>query len=250
MKKPTLITRLVTGLALVVITVSQAWCAPLLVGIIDSPLLGYYDEKQRLRGFEAELAQQICSKLEHQCQFVIQTFAKNIEGVRLGHLDMALSSILVTDNRKKTLLFSQRYMRSVSSYVGVPDKQPKYRPIHVAVIKRSVQEHFLRQNFNSSIKVVAFDQNKEMYQALKENRVDQVLAPSIVQLGFLSNDNSGRFDLIGEPLDNPKLSGDIAVAIHQQKPSLKDQVDKALTDLLIDGSYNHLNNKYFPFNTY
>jgi len=250
MKKPALITRLVTGLALTVITASQAWCAPLLVGIIDSPLMGYHDDKQRLRGFEAELAQQICAKLEYQCHFVLQPFAKNIEDVRLGHLDMALSSILVTDHRKKTLLFSQRYMRSVSSYIGTPNKQPKYRPIQVAVIKHSVQEHFLRQKFSSSIKVMAFDQNKEMYQALKENRVDQVLAPSIVQLDFLSNDNSGQFDLIGEPLDNPKLSGNIAVAIHRKKPDLKDQVDKALTDLLIDGSYNHLNNKYFPFNTY
>lgn len=222
----------------------------LLVGILESPMMGYRDADNQLSGFEAELAQQICERIDHQCEFVLQPFGQNLKGVRQGHLDLAFSSILINESRKTYLTFSERYMRSVSIYIGNPEKQPKYRPTRVGVVKDSVQEFYLEQNFSGSIETLTYTDVEEAYAALKEGDADRILLPAIIQLGFLYSDSSGLFDLIGGPIDNPKLSGDVAVAITPQRKQLKSSIDQAIRGLLTDGSYNRLNNKYFPFNIY
>lgn len=220
------------------------------VGILDSRMMGFRDQSNQLTGFEAELAQQICDRMQRQCDLTLQPFSSNLDGVKSGQLDMALSSILVTEARKQYLIFSERYMRSVSSYIGNPDRQPKYRPARVGVVSGSVQQFYLQQNHSATIETQTYPNIDEVYAALKAKEIDQVLLPAIIQLGFLYNDTSGLFDLIGGPIDNPKLAGDVAVAISPKKPTLKADVDRAIRSLLTDGSYNKLNNKYFPFNIY
>lgn len=146
---------------------------PLLVGIIESPLMGFKDSNNELKGFEAELALLICEKIQRQCELYLQSFAKNVADVQQGQLDMALSSILVNEQRKQSLLFSTRYMRSVSHYIGNPDTQPKYRPLKVAVLKGSVHEHYLRQVHSGHIETVTFDDIQPLYQALKRARLTE-----------------------------------------------------------------------------
>lgn len=243
-----LFSSLTAVLALSLATFAQA--DPLLIGILDSPTMGYRSTDNQLLGFEAELAQQICERSHLECEFVLQPFALNLESVRDGKLDMAFSSILVTEARKQHFVFSERYMRSVSSYIGNPGKQPRYRPVRVAVVKDSVQEVYLKQSQSAAFEALSFSNVDEAYQALKTGQADRVLLPAIIQLGFLYSDDSGLFDLIGEPLDNPKLAGDVAVAIHPDRAELKSGIDEALKSLLVDGSFNRLNNKYFPFNIY
>lgn len=251
MAKPNILKPLFGLLAtLLLFTSMPAKSDTLLIGILESPMMGYRDADNQLSGFEAELAQQICERIDHDCEFVLQPFGNNLDGVRHGQLDMAFSSILVTEARKQYLTFSERYMRSVSSYVGNPDKQPKYRPTKVAVVKDSVQEYYLKQNFSTSMETLIYTDVDEVYAALKNGDADLVLLPAIIQLGFLYNDASGLFDLIGGPIDNPKLAGDVAVAITPERQRLKTDIDQAIRSLLTDGSFNRLNNKYFPFNIY
>ncbi len=251
MAKPRVLTRLTGFMVSLMLLMPQVSFADILkVGILDSPMMGYRDTDNQLSGFEAELAQQICERISHDCEFVLQPFGNNLDGVRHGQLDLALSSILVTEARKQYLTFSERYMRSVSSYIGNPEKQPKYRPTKVAVVKDSVQEFYLKQNFSTSMETLIYTDVDEVYAALKSGEADQVLLPAIIQLGFLYRDSSGMFDLIGGPIDNPKLAGDVAVAITPDRHLLKTEIDQAIRSLLTDGSYNRLNNKYFPFNIY
>lgn len=251
MTKPSVYKKLAGLLATLMLLISKpSFGETLLVGILDSPMMGYLDADNQLSGFEAELAQQICERIDYQCEFILQPFGLNLEGVRQGHLDLAFSSILVTDARKKYLTFSERYMRSVSIYVGNPKKQPKYRPTKVGVVKDSVQEFYLQQNFSHSMETLTYTNVDEAYAALKSGETDRVLLPAIIQLGFLYDDRSGLFDLIEGPIDNPKLTGDVAIAITPERPELKTGIDQAIRSLLTDGSYNHLNNKYFPFNIY
>lgn len=220
------------------------------VGILNSPMTGFKDASGKLTGFEAELAEHVCERINQKCEFILQPFAHNLLGIQNGSLDLAFSSILITNARKELIIFSERYMRSVSSFIGNPSTQPKYRPVKVAVVKGSVQETFLRQKYSGTMQPLVFADVESAYLALTEKRVDRVLLPAIMQLGFLYNDDSGLFDLVGEPIDDPKISGDVAIAISQNQKLLKPEIDKALQSLLTDGSFNRLNNKYFPFNIY
>ncbi len=238
-----------TLLAFICTTPLQA--APsLTVGVLNAPVMGYHNSKHQLMGFEGELAQQICERIKRQCKFVLQPFNANLDGVRQGRIDLAFSNILVTEARSREFTFSERYMRSVSYYIGNPNTQPKYRSTRVAAIKGSVHAFYLQQNHSASMETVVYTDVSEIYTALKNGDVDLVLLSTILQLGFLYYDESGLFDLIGNPIESPGLAGDIAVAISPAQKQLKPDIDQALHSLLTDGSFNRLNNKYFPFNIY
>lgn len=220
------------------------------VGILKSAQMGYATEDGKIKGFEAELAQLICERIQSHCQLVIQPFSKNLAEVRSGALDLALSSILVTPEREKNLSFSAPYMRSVSAYIGNPDTQPKYRPIRVAVISASVQQRYLEKNHSETMIAMPYQNIRETFESLRQGEVDRVLLPAIIQLNFLSENQDNRFELLGEPLEHPMLSGEVAVALpHKNKPLIT-KINRAISQLLIDGSFNALNNKYFPFNIY
>lgn len=222
---------------------------PLLVGVLESSVMGYRGN-QRILGFEAELAQKVCQQLQRRCELLLQSFSKNLEDVRQGHLDMAFSSILITPERREQLLFSNRYMRSVSCYIGKPGEQPRYRPARIAVVTDSVQAAYLQQLNRPDIEILRYNAISEVYQALESGAADQVLGPAVIQLGFLSSQPEDDFDLLGKPVDHPDVAGDVAVAVHPTRPALLAEVNAALELFMTNGSYNYLNKKYFPFNIY
>ncbi|OOV87785.1 substrate-binding periplasmic protein [Oceanospirillum linum] len=239
-----------TLLAALCATTPVQAASPLTVGILSAPVMGYRDANHQVMGFEGELAQQICERIKRQCIFVLQPFSTNISDIRQGRIDLAFSNILVTEARSREFVFSERYMRSVSYYVGNPNTQPKYRSTRVAVIKGSVHAFYLQQNHSAAMEAVVYTDISDIYAALKRGDVDLVLLSTILQLGFLYSDESGLFDLIGNPIESSGLAGDIAVAINPAQKQLKPDIDQALRSLLTDGSFNRLNNKYFPFNIY
>lgn len=233
-------------------TTHQQASTEIKVGILNAPQMGFYDPGQQLMGFEAELAQMLCERLPppYQCTFRLQSFRQNLQDVQQGRLDMALSNILVTDERLQRIRFSQRYMRSTPSYIGDPNRQPTDRPARVAVLEGSVHARFLHLMLQADRLPVVYPDVQDLYEALLSGVVDQVMAPSIMQLGFLHQPQSEHLDMLEPPLDLPHIAGDIAVAMPATHAGLQQQINNALQQLLTDGSYDRLNKRYFPFNTY
>lgn len=223
--------------------------AMLKVGVIDAPFLGFVDQNGQLTGFEVELAQAICHGLQRSCDIQLQPFQVNLQQVQTKQLDFALSSFLVTEQRKEKGLFSERYMRSYSSYLGAVD-QPQYRAVRVGVVKGSTQERYLLQKEQSAIEAVSFVDIQSTYDALLAGQVDQVLFPAIIQLKFLAEHPELELELLGEPLREHNLGGEVAVGLPIGHDVLRDEINQVLQRLLTDGTYNKLNKKYFPFNVY
>lgn len=223
--------------------------ASLQVGVLKSANMGFLNAQQKPAGFEAELAQGICQRLKRTCQIKLQSFSNNLQDLRDNRLDFALSSIMVTDERKEYLLFSDHYMSSFSIFIGLPE-QPKYRPVRVGVVKGSVQEKYLRQYKADTMQSVSFAHLQETYQALLRQDVNQVLGPAILQLGFISQHPEMEYELLGEPIRQYNLGGKVAIALPKTQVKLQQEINQTLSEMLTDGSYNQLNKKYFPFSIY
>ncbi|WP_157834534.1 substrate-binding periplasmic protein [Oceanospirillum beijerinckii] len=240
--------------SLVVLLLTQSLAAlaqtsTLNVGILESANMGFLDQFQQPTGFEVELAQGICLRLKRNCEIKLQSFSQNLQDIQDEKVDFALSSIMVTEERSKHLLFSDHYMSSFSIFVGLPE-QPKYRQVKVAVVKGSVQEKYLRQHKADTMVAISYAHLNETYQALLGQEVDQVLGPAILQLGFLSQHPDKEYELLGEPIRQFNLGGKVAVALPLKQFELQQQINDILSEMLTDGSYNQLNKKYFPFSVY
>lgn len=75
----------------------------------------FADEKGRFVGFEIDLVREIADRLGHSVEFVNIPFNGLFSAVQSGRIDVALSSMTITDKRLRSVSFAQPYYDSAQS---------------------------------------------------------------------------------------------------------------------------------------
>ena len=73
------------------------------------------DASGKLIGFEVELAWSLCRYMERQCEIVEQDWDGMIPALVMRKFDAIMAGMSITDERKKTITFSQGYADEVAS---------------------------------------------------------------------------------------------------------------------------------------
>jgi ABC-type amino acid transport substrate-binding protein len=122
----------------------------------------------------------------------------------------------------------------------------------VGVQRATIHENFLRDNFGDVIDIKSYATQDEANADLVAGRVDLVLADSVaLDEGFLKTDSGKGFAFIGPGYNDPKWFGDGAgIAVRKGEPELLDGLNAALKQILADGTYKKINDKYFVFDVY
>ena len=70
-----------------------------------------------------------------------------------------------------------------------------------------------------------------------------------IDLGFLKTDSGKDFEFVGQPFFGPPeiLGIGAGIAVRKEDGALRDAFNKALGEMVSDGTYKKLNEKYFPF---
>jgi polar amino acid transport system substrate-binding protein len=103
-------------LVLLVATISNAVSAELVVGAnIGNVPWEFQNAQGEFVGFEIDLAKEIGSRLNKDVDIVNIPFNGLFSAVQSGRIDIALSSITITEKRLKSLSFAQPYYDSAQS---------------------------------------------------------------------------------------------------------------------------------------
>mgnify|MGYP001767220339 CR=1 FL=1 len=83
-------------------------------------------------------------------------------------------------------------------------------------------------------------------------RLDLVLADSVVLYEWMEKTDDGKCcKFVGNPIKDVKYFGEGAgIAIRKDEPELKEMFNKAIKDIIANGTYQKINDKYFPFSVY
>jgi len=73
------------------------------------------DASGNLIGFEVELANELCKIMKHECTIVEQDWDGMIPALVMRKFDAIMAGMSITDERKKTITFSQGYADEVAS---------------------------------------------------------------------------------------------------------------------------------------
>ncbi len=107
----------------------------LVVGISDGglPFLAIVDNK--LIGFEIELCERFAAHIGKKVRFSNMDFSALIAAVAAGKVDMIVSAIFITDERKQSINFSDPYyeegdagLRPEEEHRGLRHLRCRYRP--------------------------------------------------------------------------------------------------------------------------
>lgn len=217
------------------------------------------DAQGKVQGFDADVGNALCQKLDMKCRFVVQAFDSLIPALEAERFDLVISGMSVTAERSKVISFSIPYATEDSSFV-LPDGDPLLTADNqdallkgltgktVGVQSGTTQGAFL-QKYAPDMKLKTYETQDQMQMDLVAGRLDASFSEVTPQSQFLDTSGKGKFamaDYVVKSSADPEILGlGIGAGINQKNTELKAKVDKALCELITEGTLKTSSEKWF-----
>jgi arginine/ornithine transport system substrate-binding protein len=251
---------LLGGLALSLIA-SSLFAAekPLRLGIEAAyPPFAFKTADGQIAGFDYEIGNALCAEMQVQCQWVEQEFDGLIPSLKVKKVDAILSSMTITDERRKSVDFTGKYYYSPARLVMKAGTEVDADFANLKDKRIGVQRSTTTDRFASAVmaaqgvEVVRYTSQNEIYLDMISGRLDGTLADAIpVEEGFLKTDNGKGFAFVGPSFTDPKYFGEGAgIAVRKGDSELLGKLNAAIQAIRENGEYQKIQDKYFSFDIY
>jgi len=220
------------------------------------PPFNYKDAAGNLKGFDIDIAKALCDKMKVKCVFVAQDWDGIIPGLLAKKYDAIVASMSITDERKKKVDFTDPYYRSPATFVvpknsPITDVSPKAMAGRtIGAQSSTIHANYLEDNYKDST-IRLYKTQDEVNADLAAGRLDAQLADKLVLFEWLKTKDGQCCKFVGPAITDPRWFGEGAgIAVRKEDKDLKEMFNKALKEILADGTYEKINKKYFPFSIY
>ncbi|HET6410204.1 MAG TPA: ABC transporter substrate-binding protein/permease, partial [Chthoniobacteraceae bacterium] len=174
-------------------------------------------------------------------------FAGIIPALQSGQIDAAIAGLSITDERKKSVLFSDPYIESGLSILvpvsntsiqSAADLEGKRVAVQQGSTGAKVADELKAEGKVDSVKY--FTSASLMMMEVAKGGVDAVIHDTPFSNTYMASD-PGKVRALPEPL----ASESYAVAFNSKSTELQAQVDQAIKELTADGTIERLKAKYF-----
>ncbi len=211
-----------------------------------------------LTGFDVDYAKAICNEIKMKCVFVEQAWGGIIPALAAKKFDVIISSMSITEARKKVVLFTDKYSAAVNNIAvkkgsGVDGSVASLMGKKVGAGKGSTQETYAKKVYEKAgITVVGYPTPQDAYLDLIAGRVDAVVGNKLqIKTALLSKPEGKDFAYAGPDLDDQAVFGvGAGMAMRMEDTELRDKLNAAIKATRANGAYKKVNDKYFDFDTY
>lgn len=201
-----------------------------------------YLKDGKFTGFDNDLLTAVAGKLGLTVEFVGTDFSALLSQVNNRKFDVGSSSITITEARRKTVDFGNGYD---FGYFGldVPAGSPitgfdQLAGKRVVVVQGTVQDDYATGKQLDPVRVP--DYNGAINQ-LKAGTADAWIAPA--EIGEKSaTDSNGKITVAAKQLSPAPT----AYAVAKGNDKLREALNKALDDVIADGTWSRLQAQYYP----
>lgn len=205
----------------------------------------FVDEKGNITGFDYDIVNAIAKQAGFKAEWTNAKWDGIFVALANGEFDIVASSVTITDERKKTIDFSDPYFNAGQVIAVKADNTTITGPdsltagVKVGVQLGTTGDIWLTDNTKADVK--RFDENPLAMQALSSGDVDAVVGDSVTIADIVTKNPELKIKIVGEPFTD-ELYG---IAIRQGQPELVAKINKALADIKADGTYDTIYAKYF-----
>ena len=239
------------------------------------------DASGNLIGFEVELANELCAIMKHECTIVEQDWDGMIPALLMRKYDAIMAGMSITDERLKTINFSQGYADEVASLavikgsdlegmdtpeginlsLGGSEVKKALKTMTSALAGKTVctqtgtiHQNFLESGDVGSVNVRTYKTQDEVNLDLTAGRCDVALAAAVAFTDYA--DKSGEaVVLVGPTLSGGAFGNGVGVgirkggddAIGKRDAQLLKDFNKAIDKARKDGIISKLSIKHFGF---
>ena len=208
-------------------------------------------------GFDVDIANAVCEQVKRKCVFVEQVWDSMIPGLQAKKYDVIISSMSITEDRKKVVDFTDKYYNTPSKIIVKNDikftNEASLKGKKIGVLKGSTQEKYANGELKKvGVIVTPYEAQDQVYLDIKSGRLDGTVADVLeVTGGFLSKPEGKDYVLVGPELFIPKYFGTGAgFAVRKGDTALKTELNGAIKAIRANGIYKKINDKYFKIDVY
>ncbi|WP_168788125.1 ABC transporter substrate-binding protein [Paraburkholderia aromaticivorans] len=212
----------------------------------------------KLTGFDIDLGNQICARLKAKCVWVENDFDGMIPALKAKKFDGVLSSMSMTPQRAEQINFSAKLFNTPTRLIAKKGSTLLPTPESLAgktigVEQGTIQETYAKTYWEpKGAKVVPYQNQDQVYTDLLSGRLDGALQDAVqADIGFLNTPRGAGFQFAGKDIVDAKILGNGAgIGMRKDDVDLKEKIDKAIADIIKDGTYKTIEKKYFVFDVY
>lgn len=211
----------------------------------------------RPTGFDVDIAEALCNEIKRKCVYVEQVWDSMIPGLQAKKYDVIVSSMSITDERKKVVDFTDKYYNTPSRIVVKTGTAftdaASLKGKKMGVLKGSTQEKYATGELKpAGVKIIPYEAQDQVYLDIKSGRLDGTVADTVeVTGGFLRKPEGQGYGFVGPSLSDVKYFGyGVGIAVRQGETQLKDELNAAIKAIRSNGTYETVSKKYFDFDVY
>jgi polar amino acid transport system substrate-binding protein len=206
-----------------------------------------FREGGELTGFDVELMEEIASRLGLEVKWVDTAFDTIFTQLAAGQFDVVASATTITEERAEQVNFTEPYYLSQQGLTINTEETPNISALEdlkqgdvVAVQKGTTGEIWARENVPEGVDVRSFPEAPDTYTALEAGNVT----------GVIFDEPSASFEAearpgleVAEVIDTGERYG---FPVDPANEGLLSAIDGALTDIIEDGTYQTIYEKFLP----
>ncbi len=207
-------------------------------------------------GWEVDFMEAICAEAKLNCIVTPVAWDGIIPALTAKKIDMIIGSMSITEERLKTIDFSDKYYNTPTGIVGPKSEKFDATPEGlkgkiVGVQVSTVHQTYATKYFTEAAEIKEYQTQDEANQDLVAGRIDAIQADAIALDAFLKSDAGACCESKGNVKDDVAILGaGVGVGLRKGETALKDKVNAAIKAVRADGSYDTFSKKYFDFDIY
>lgn len=221
------------------------------------PPFNMLDAQGRPAGFEVDLANELCRRAKVECRIVTAPWDDILPGLLDKRYDAIMASMDMTQERRRQVGFSKRYLLVPGAFVAPkssagPDGAPVLlRGKTVGVQRGTVYSDYLERTFRKAVRVKAFPTLEGAHRELAAGKLDAVLGDKVTLWQWLKSADGACCDFFGQDVKDTRTLGDgVGIGFRKDDAKLRDAFNRALAEVVADGTLKRLADKYVPFAIY
>ena len=206
-------------------------------------------------GLDVKMAEALCDKVKAKCVFVEQQWDAMVPGLMAKKYDAIISSMSITEERKKSADFSDSYYDIPSTWIAKAGSYSQVTPASlkgkkIIVTRNTPRAKFVQENYKDS-EILLVAKEAEVTMELAAGRGDIGFGSSLAATAaFLKSPEGKAYGRVGSPitLGGAAQGGGVGIAMRKGEDALRNKVNAALKTITANGVYKSINDKYFDVN--
>jgi polar amino acid transport system substrate-binding protein len=211
-----------------------------------------------LVGFDVDIGNAMCEKAGVKCTWVAQDWDGIIPALLAGKYDAIVASMSITEERKKTIDFSDKYYNTPTVIVGPKGVEMTADDAGLAgkiigVQVSTIHQDYVQTHFGDAVaEIKLYLTQDEANQDLVAGRIDATQADSIALDAFLATEaGAACCETKGAVADDPVILGrGVGVGLRKGEEELKAKFNAGIAKVLSDGTYEKISAPYFKSSIY